>query len=85
MSTTNSSISNKRKDKDVMKLLISEYEVKILDEIRNNEFVIKMNGPINSPYDSGIWLVRVLLPDQYPFKSPSIGFLNRIFHPNIDE
>lgn len=50
-----------------------------------SDFHVKFHAPTDSLYSGGIYNVHVTLPAQYPYKSPSIGFATRIYHPNIDE
>ncbi|PVU84495.1 hypothetical protein BB560_007338 [Smittium megazygosporum] len=76
--------SKKRIETDVMKLLMSDYKVSLVND-NLQEFYIKFCGPEGTPFSGGIWKIHVDIPDQYPFKSPSIGFCNKIYHPNIDE
>jgi len=69
---------------DVMKMLMSDYEVTLVND-NMQEFYVRFKGPTETPFAGGNWKIHVEIPDQYPYKSPSIGFVNRIFHPNIDE
>lgn len=75
---------NKRREMDVMKLMMSDWAVDLVDD-NINEFHVMFKGPADSPYEGGIWKVRVELQEAYPYKSPSIGFVNKLYHPNVDE
>ncbi|WWD21500.1 ubiquitin-conjugating enzyme E2 8 [Kwoniella shandongensis] len=67
-----------------MKLLMSDYQVTLVNN-KMSEFFVKFHGPVETPFAKGVWKIHVELPEQFPYKSPSIGFMNKIFHPNIDE
>uniref|UniRef100_A0A6U5AVC9 UBC core domain-containing protein n=1 Tax=Hemiselmis andersenii TaxID=464988 RepID=A0A6U5AVC9_HEMAN len=75
---------SKRREMDLMKLMMSDYEVQMVKD-NMSEFHVKFHGPKDTPYEGGVWKVHVELPVNYPYKSPSIGFINRMYHPNVDE
>jgi len=43
--------TNKRRDKDVMKLLVSDFDVNLINDNNMSEFIVKFVGPSESPYE----------------------------------
>lgn len=75
---------NARVKNEIQKLYSANYEVRMI-EGKHTQMEVLINGPEDSPYSGARYAVSILLPDNYPFKSPSIGFSTKIFHPNVDE
>ncbi|CAA9987241.1 ubiquitin-conjugating enzyme, putative [Plasmodium knowlesi strain H] len=80
----NQQTSLTRKQCDFTKLIMAGYDLE-LNNGSTQDFDVMFHGPNGTAYEGGIWKVHVTLPDDYPFASPSIGFINKLLHPNVDE
>ena len=77
---------NKRKEIDKRKIVLAGFEIEESQTQNPSDFFItNFKGPKESLYEGGNWKLHIQLPENYPYKSPSIGFVNRIYHPNVDE
>ena len=57
-------------------------QVKLVDNnIRHWKGRIK--GPIDTCYQGGIFVIDIIIPNEYPFKPPKMKFDTKIWHPNI--
>ena len=52
----------------------------------NNMYVWQATiiGPADTPYEGGIFYLKIVFPKKYPFEPPKINFTTSIYHCNVD-
>ena len=75
----------KRIARDIEELRKAGIDVSFESEDDSGCFITCVTGSENTPYEGCTWNVRFTIQEGFPFVSPSVGFVQRIFHPNVDE
>lgn len=80
-------------EEDMIKLLrackkdpLMSYNIDYWDRKTKNpyEWKVVYMGPKNTPYEGGIFTVKVVIPKNYPKEQSKFFFKTKIFHLNID-
>lgn len=56
-----------------------------IDDNNITHWEATINGPEDSDYKNGIFLLDIKIPSDYPYKPPICKFKTKILHPNINE
>ena len=63
----------------------SNCSANIVDETNIFEWMGTILGPKDTPYENGVFFLKINFPSDYPLKPPKIMFNTKIYHPNIDD
>ncbi|KAK3161227.1 hypothetical protein QOZ80_1BG0074160 [Eleusine coracana subsp. coracana] len=44
----------------------------------------RIEGPEGTVYSKGVFVLKIQIPERYPFQPPNVTFVTPIYHPNID-
>jgi len=55
------------------------------DEHNGRYFHVTIDGPKDSPFESGTFKLELYLPEDYPMAAPKVRFMTKIYHPNVDK
>ena len=65
----------------------NRFHLDFFNEKDRNPFQLKtvLEGAIDSIYEGGYYVIKIIIPEDYPNKRPGIFFLNKIFHPHVNQ
>lgn len=77
----------KRLQREFESIQKESYEYFSANIVNNNyyEWDSLIIGPKDTPYENGIFKLKIYIPTEYPFKPPVCSFTTKIYHPNISE
>lgn len=75
----------KREFKEASKNVNNSTETIKIEMIHDSLMELKgeIIGPPDTPYEGGRFVLRIEIPESYPFKPPHVQFVTKIWHPNI--
>lgn len=73
----------RRLTKEFKDILSGGFDVEMVEE-NTYHWQLAFHGPGNTPYFGGTFILDIIFPENYPFEAPSVHFLTKIYHPNVD-